>query len=469
MQKDAQKNFSQLRHSIAIVGRPNVGKSTLFNRLTKKWQSIVEDEPGITRDRLQASVIALGHEFDLIDTGGLNFSANTSVEEQMSAQALYAANHADLILFLLDGRSGLHPIDKDWVSMIRKLNKPTLFLVNKLDSETLEEKNLNEFYELGISGLLAISAEKKRGLTALVKKILEALKLSVDETHQKLLQNPHKTEQLIFSKSLEEEGASRSLKLAIIGRPNVGKSTLLNSILGEERSLVDPHPGTTRDPIRTLFSVKNKSYELVDTAGIRRRAKTKTRVEKFSVMAALKIIDHSDLSLLLIDGEIGPTEQDAHVAGYAFEKQKALLLVVNKWDLAQEKFSQNDFFHRMEFKMNFLNYCPVIFISAKTGKNVSKIFSLIEDMERQLKFEIKTSALNKAFEGIVEHHPLPTYGGREIKMFYVTQVGTLPPSFVIFCTEPAHVHFSYKRYLINALKQAFDLSNVPIRLIFKKR
>lgn len=469
MQEDVKKNLSTRRHLVAIVGRPNVGKSTLFNRLTKRWQSIVEDEPGITRDRLQASVTALGHELDLVDTGGLNFSAQTSVEEKMSAQALSAAHHADLILFLLDGRSGLHPIDKDWVTLIRKLNKPTLFLVNKLDSEGLEEQNLNEFYELGVSDLLAISAEKKRGLTNLVEEILKALQLPIDASHQKLLRNPHKTEQLIFSKPLGEEGACRSLKLAIIGRPNVGKSTLLNSILGEERSLVDDKPGTTRDPIRTSFSVHDRSYALVDTAGIRRRAKTKTRVEKFSVMAALKAIDESDLSLLLIDGETGPTEQDAHVAGYAFEKQRALLLIVNKWDLGQEKFSQDDFFQRLELKMNFLNYCPVIFISAKTGKNVSKIFPLIKDMEKQLNFEVKTSALNKAFENIVEHHPLPTYCGREIKMFYATQVATVPPSFVIFCTAPNHVHFTYKRYLINALKQAFDLPNIPVRLIFKKR
>lgn len=464
---------------IAIVGRPNVGKSTLFNRLTKKWQSIVEDLPGITRDRLTARFVAFGHELELMDTGGLNFDPQSLVEKKMSAQAMKGVGEADVILFMMDGRAGLNPVDHEWADTIRRIGKPTIYLVNKIDSEMLEAQS-GEFYELGVP-IFTISAEKQRNLIELSQKILGLLKLPVNVDYDSMLKNPHKRDHVIGKKSqqkvvvteelsedIEIDLAALSLNIAIIGRPNVGKSTLLNAILGEERCVVDDVPGTTRDPIHTDFVYNGKNYRLVDTAGIRRHAKTKSRVEKFSVMSALHVIDQAHMVLLIIDGTEGPTEQDAHVAGYAFEKQKAIIVVVNKWDEGSKKYKVPEFADRLEFKMNYLNYCPVLYISAKTRKNMPKIFTVIETLREQYFRRVKTGELNRAFAEIIDHHPLPSFHGRDIRMKYATQVALAPPSFAIFCTDPAHVHFSYKRYLTNAFREYFDLQQVPVRVVFKK-
>lgn len=473
--------------TIAIVGRPNVGKSTIFNRLTGKWQSIVEDRPGITRDRLYGQIQVYGHILNLMDTGGLNLSPKDKLEKKMSIQATRGIEEADLILFVMDGRDGVTPMDEEWIHRTRKINKPKLFIVNKIDNSKLE-KRVHQFHELGIDPIVAMSAEKKKNFLDLGKAILEILNLPIQKKYLSIEKNPHKVHTLVGpykpdkpkkkkQEELSEEEIEKQIqdsiqkdfKIAIIGRPNVGKSTLLNAILDEDRSIVDDTPGTTRDPIHSYLQVNGKPYCLIDTAGIRKRAKTKERVEKFSVVASLKEIDQADLVLLLIDGEVGPTEQDAHVAGYAYEKQKAMIIIVNKWDLGTEKYTREFFEGRMELKMNFLKIFPVLYISAKTKKNLKKIFPVIEQIREQYEYKVKTSHLNDAFKEIVDHHPLPTYKGQNIKMFYVTQGGVKPPTFIVFCNQPKHVHFSYKRYLQNAIREMFGLDNIPIRIVFKQR
>lgn len=469
-------NSQDKPHLIAIVGRPNVGKSTLFNRLTGKWQAIVEDRPGITRDRLYGEFSVFNHRFRIMDTGGLNLDPKSLIEKKMSAQAEKGIVEADVILFLMDGRAGPTPLDRAWVDKLRKIRKPKIFVINKIDSTSLDVK-VQEFFELGIHPLVVISAEKQRNFSGLSDAILKTLKLEANdvlESESVIDEAPPANDEIKSDDNSEESKvkvpkALANPKIAIIGRPNVGKSTLLNAILDEDRSIVDDAPGTTRDPIHTDFERDGVKYRIIDTAGIRKRAKTVERVEKFSVVNALSVIEAADIVLLVIDGNIGPTEQDAHVAGFAFEKQKAIVLVVNKWDEGAKKFSREEFKEKLELKMNYLNYCPLIFISAKNGKNLPKVFEAVESIRKQYDIDIKTGELNRTFQFIVDHHPLPTFRGRDIKMFYATQIGARPPSFMIFCTEPAHVHFTYKRYLINAMRETFGLESVPVRLIFRKR
>lgn len=438
---------------IAIVGRPNVGKSTLFNRLGCKWSSIVEDRPGITRDRIMTEADIGGHTFQIMDTGGLQTETETNVERKMSDQAWIGIQQSDLILFLMDGRAGLTTMDREWIKKLRRIDKPKVFVVNKLDSPSLDV-NMQEFYELGLESLIVFSAEKQRNFSGLHEAILEKLGL----------------EDLSGIESEENsEEEEKELAIAIIGRPNVGKSTLLNSLLNEERCIVDNNPGTTRDAIHSYVTYRDREYKFIDTAGIRKRARTKERVEKFSVMQSLKVIEDADLVLLLIDGSEGPTEQDAHVAGFAHEHGKAMVVLVNKWDVGKEEYSREDFQSKMEYKMNFLNAYPALYISAKTGKNLDKVFGLIEKIRAQFERKVGTSELNKAFEQIVEHHPLPIHKGQQIKMYYATQIHQRPPTFAVFCNYPKSVHFSYRRYLSNSLREIFGFTEVPVRIAFKAR
>lgn len=449
------KRKTNKMYTVAIVGRPNVGKSTLFNRLGKRWNSIVEDRPGITRDRLFTEAEICGHSFQIMDTGGLQEEAPTDVEKKMSEQAWRGIQESDLILFMMDGRTGITGMDREWIRKLRKLGKPTVFVVNKLDDPTLDG-NLQEFYAIGAEDLIAFSAEKQRNVSGLHEAILG--KLGLEDLSSKV-------------QEVEEEAEAEHdvLSLAIVGRPNVGKSTLLNAMLNEERCIVDNNPGTTRDAIHSYVEFSGKTYRFVDTAGVRKRAKTTERVEKFSVMQSLKAIDEADVVLLVMDGVVGPTEQDAHVAGYAHEKGKVIVILVNKWDEGKDKFSREQFMHQMEYKMNFLTAYPVLFISAKTGKNLDKIFALIENIRTQFDRKISTAELNRAFEHIVEHHPLPIYKGQQLKMYYATQVHHRPPTFVVFCNYPKNVHFSYRRYLANAIREIFKYDDVPVRVIFKAR
>lgn len=457
------------KYTIAIVGRPNVGKSTLFNRLTGRWRAIVEDKPGITRDRLYANFAIFHHEFQIMDTGGLTLSAKTKIEKKMSAQAEQGIADADVILFLMDGREGVTSLDQAWVAKLRKIKKPKIYVVNKIDSTNLDPK-VNDFHELNVDPLVVISAEKQRNFSGLSQAILKALDLPLTDAgkHTGLPIPDLNVGADPSVRPLEKATVPLAeMNIAIIGRPNVGKSTLLNAILDEERSIVDDVPGTTRDPIHTYFTHAGKDYCIIDTAGIRKRAKTVERVEKFSVVNALTVIDQAHMVLLVIDGALGPSDQDAHVAGYAFEKQKAIIVVVNKWDEGSTQFTREEFKEKLELKMNFLNYCPVIFISAKTRKNLDHVFKAIESLRVQYEMSVKTGELNRVFAHMIDHHPLPTYKSKDIKMFYATQVGVRPPCFMVFCSEPDHVHFTYKRYLINSLREQFALHEVPIRLLFR--
>jgi GTP-binding protein len=437
---------------IAIVGRPNVGKSTLFNRLAGRWGAIVEDRPGITRDRLCAEMEIYGRSFRLMDTGGLALKPKSALEKKISAQALAGLKTADLILFMMDGREGILPADEEWVRVLRKLKTPKIYLVNKLDDQA-REAQAQDCFSLGVSPVIPISAETRRGFTALSEAILATLGPASAADGPGLL----------------PRGETRPFSLAIIGRPNVGKSTLLNAILGEERSIVHDEPGTTRDPINTTVDWDGETYRIIDTAGIRRHAKSTERVEKFSILAAKRMIDESDLALLVLDGAEGPVAQDAVVAGYAFEKQKAIIVVVNKWDEGAKKFKREEFEGRLELKMNYLAYAPVLYVSAKTRKNLGKILTAVRGLRCEYDTTVRTSELNRAFEHIVDHHPLPVFQGKSIRLYYATQGGTRPPTFLIYASDPRHIHFSYTRYVINALRETFGIRHVPIRIIYKAK
>lgn len=452
---------------VALVGRPNVGKSTLFNRLTRSWQAIVEDRPGITRDRLLAKARIGDHDVTLMDTGGLELTPQDLVEKKMSEQAWRGIESADLIVFLFDGRAGLTAMDEEWVRRLRKINTPKIFVVNKLDEHAQEHK-MADFFGLGLDPLVGISAEHERGFAELYNQISGNLQIIQPVTVEKPAPLPFETDD-VEEGELSDDRPEPPFKMAIIGRPNVGKSTLLNAFLQDERSITDDTPGTTRDPIDVIIPFGDKSYHIIDTAGIRKRAKSRERVEKFSIVKSRAVIEEADVVLLLIDGHEGPTVQDAHVAGLAFEKAKALIMIINKWDAGKEKWTREYLEERLELKMNFLSQVPMLYVSAKTGKNIERIFPLVERMRDQLERRISTSALNKAFEHIITHHPLPVYKGQQIKMFYATQGGTRPPTFLVFCNYPKQVHFSYKRYLINALKEIFEFSDVPVRVVFKSR
>ncbi len=459
---------------IAIVGRPNVGKSTLFNRLIRRWRSIVEDRPGITRDRIYGEFNLMGHAFRLVDTGGLESAPKSVVEKKMSAQAEKGIREADLILFVMDGQDGPTEMDREWIRKLYKIPAPKLYLINKIDTPASDDK-AHDFAELALAPLIVFSAEKQRNFSTLGEMILKTLQLEPEEETADEIQarDDANAEALLAEGENWEDYVARiqkrPLKIAILGRPNVGKSTLLNALLDDERSIVDDAPGTTRDPIHSSVFWEGREYVFVDTAGIRKRAKSKERVEKFSIVNALTEMAMADVILLVMDGDEGVADQDAHVAGYAFEKSKPIILLVNKWDLGSVKHAREQVEHDIDFRMAFLNNAPKLYISAKTKKNLGKIFSVIENVKTQMDLHVKTSELNETFAQIVDNHPLPTFRGQNNRMYYASQIGIRPPTFVIMCNEPEHVHFSYRRYLTNALKRAFNMPDIPIRLVFKKR
>ncbi len=431
---------------VAIVGRPNVGKSTLFNRISGGRKAIVWDEPGVTRDRNYSDVEWGEHAFTLIDTGGFEPVSKDPIFAQMREQCELAIDEADVILFIMDGKEGLAPSDREIADILRKLNKPVFFIVNKIDGPKHEERAF-DFYGLGVEPIYSISAEHGYGLNDLMEAVTKTLPRMAEE------------------KSDEEE-----TKVAVIGRPNVGKSSLINRLLGYKRVLVDEVPGTTRDAIDTHFKKDGRRYVLIDTAGIRRKSRISLRLEKYSIVEALRTIDRSDVALLLLDSKEGVTDQDARIGGFIHEKGKGCILIVNKWDLV-DKDSQTMVHYEEEMRENlkYLSYAPILFISALTGQRVRKVLDVVDQVSEQTRKRIPTAQLNKYFGRWVEEFPPPLHRNRIVKMNYITQVSVSPPTFVIYTNIQGDVHFSYERYLMNKMREAFGFEGVSIRLVFRKK
>lgn len=431
---------------VAIVGRPNVGKSTLFNKILGQRKAIVDDFPGVTRDRNYAVVTRYGAPFTMIDTGGFEPVSEERLLVQMREQSQLAVEEADLIIFLLDGRQGLTPADREVAGILRRSNKKILFAVNKIDGSRQEEQMV-DFFALAAEELYPVSAEHGHGVGELIDVVLSKL--------------PH---------SRTAEDIEDMTCLAVIGRPNVGKSSLINKLLGEERMVANPLAGTTRDSIDTPFTYNKKRYLLVDTAGIRRKGKVSAHLEKFSIVQALKAMDRASLVLLVIDAQEGVTDQDVTVAGYAYERGKAILLVVNKWDLVEkDNASMGKFVEKLRLAFKFLPQVPIVFVSAVTGQRVTKIMKEVEIVAEQYSRRASTPELNRMLEDAIRLHQPPIVRGRRMKLFYMTQTGTCPPHFVIFANSAEEVHFSYERYLLNQIRETFNFGGVPLRLSFRAR
>jgi GTP-binding protein len=432
---------------VAIVGRPNVGKSTLFNRLLGRRKAMVDDMPGVTRDRNYASVDRFGTPFILIDTGGFEPETDDRLLQQMREQSLLAMNEADLILFVMDARSGLTPADTEVVEMLRRSSKPVLYLVNKVDGEAQELAAMGEFFALGVDTIYPLSAEHNRGVGDMVDALLELLPLQ----------------------KTEEKGEDIP-RIAVVGRPNVGKSSLVNRLLGFERVVANPTPGTTRDAVDTTFTWHGQRFTLVDTAGIRRKGKTTEKIEKYSVVDSLRNIERSDLALMVIDAEEGLTEQDARIAGYVQDAGRACIIVVNKWDaVAKDNSTMGAYVARIRDALRFVSFSPVVFVSARTGQRTGKIMEEVDRVMEQYRRRVSTADLNRVFSEAIASHHAPLHQGRRVKFYFATQVATSPPAFVVFTNRPDGVHPSYERYLINRFREAFGFDGVPLHLMFRGR
>ncbi len=431
---------------VAIVGRPNVGKSTLFNRILGRRMAIVENVPGVTRDRNYAEVSRYEKRFTLIDTGGFEPASKDPLLAQMREQSQLAMEEADIILFLMDGREGLNPADKEVAHMLRQVDKPVLFVVNKVDGPA-QEAALGEFYALGVDEMHAVSAEHRLGMGDLVDEILD----------------------LLPDQDLADEDVTET-RLAIIGRPNVGKSSLVNRMLGFERVVANPTAGTTRDSVDTPFNYNQRRYVLIDTAGIRRKGRVSQKLEKYSVILALKAMDRAHIALVVIDAEEGITDQDLTIAGYAHDRGRAVILVVNKWDLVKkDNATMGDYIKDVRGKFRFLPDSPIHFVSALTGQRISKIMADVEMVSDEFNRKVPTPQLNRMLKDAEYNHQPPLYRGKRLKFFYVTQTAVRPPTFVIFVNKADGVHFSYERYLMNCMRQAFGFTACPIRLKFSDR
>lgn len=444
---------------VAIIGRPNVGKSTLFNRLLGARKAIVDNLPGVTRDRNYAQAQWSGRPYLLVDTGGIETVSGGKLEESVHAQSRVALAEADAVIFLLDGKAGLNPLDREVVDSLRKTSKPVFFAVNKLDSQRRSE-NLFEFYSLGLEPLYSISAEHGLGITELL-----------DDVVRRFPQTD-KVEEIADDAQdrLEEDVTEEPLRVAVVGRPNVGKSTLINRLLGFERSVVDATPGTTRDALDTPFNLQGERSILVDTAGIRRKARIDDRVERFSVNRSLRTVDEGDLIIHVIDGMENVTDQDAQILSYACQRGKAVLLAVNKWDLVAQTGADVDGYRdEVYYRLSFLDYAPVCFISAATGHGVRKMQETAALVLKAYRRKISTSQVNQALHRIVEAHSVPLYQGRAVKFYYGTQTGSRPPAFMLFVNLPQGVPESYRRYLTHQLREQLGLDYAPIKLILRAR
>jgi GTP-binding protein len=430
---------------VALVGAPNVGKSTLFNRLIKRKKAVVDDQPGVTRDRNYQELSWEGKSLTLVDTGGFEWDHHSPLGEGMQEQIEVALEEADLIVFVGDGKAGLTPTDEMVMERLRRTAKPVIYTVNKIDHAGREDI-LGEFYRLGIESLLPVSALHGLGVV---------------ELEEQIARHIPRTEETAPSEEV--------LSLAVIGRPNVGKSSLVNALLGEDRVMVSPVPGTTRDAIDTPFVFQGQKYLLIDTAGIRRKARVSLRLEKYCVLEAIRTLDRCDLAVMLLDAQDQVTEQDARIAGLAFEKGRAVLIGVNKWDLIAKTVKKNAFLEELRYQLKYLAFAPFIPLSAQTGYGLGHLMKTARKVYLQYTQRVGTGQVNQALKKILAGHSLPLMGGQRVKIFYGTQVGVKPPTFVFFVNYPEKVHFSYQRYLVNQLRKEFRLDSTPIRVYFRKR
>lgn len=431
---------------IAIVGRPNVGKSTLFNRLTRKRDALVDDIPGVTRDRLYATVEWNGKSFVLIDTGGFDSLGEERLSVEVTRQVEIAIEEADLVILLLDGKAGLTMGDEELYLLLKRSDKKVLCAVNKIDGPEHEGQSL-EFYSLGMDRVFPISTAHGYGIGSLMDQVNADLPS---------IEGPR-----------VEEGRRG---IAIIGRPNVGKSSLINRIIGSERLIVSEQPGTTRDAVDISFDRRGEPYLLIDTAGIRRRTRVKERVEIFSTIKALKAISRCHIALILLDAQEGICEQDARICGYALDRGCGIILGLNKWDLVKTNPSRiRSMGNAIERQLAFISFAPRLYISALTGEGVSKLFPVIDRLWKQLNTRIPTPALNKALKNAVGRHPPPQSRGKELKLLYATQVSVHPPTIIIFVNRSDHVRRAYERYLINQFKAQLGLDLIPLKIVFRER
>lgn len=430
---------------VAIVGRANVGKSTIFNRIVGQRISIVEDVAGVTRDRIYAKASWLTKEFRLIDTGGIELE-NASFTDQITMQAQIAIEEADVIVFVVNGREGVTREDEYVARLLQRSKKPVVLAVNKIDDGDFKNE-IYEFYNLGIGDPIAVSGSHGIGIGDLLDEVIH---------------------QLEFVE--EEEVIEDEIKFSIIGRPNVGKSSLTNALLGQQRVIVSDIEGTTRDAIDTAFEKDGQKYRVIDTAGMRKKGKIYENVEKYSILRALSAIEKSDVVLFVIDGESGVREQDKHVAGYGHEAGKGMIIVYNKWDLVEkDEKTMSKIEKELRTQFKYLDYAPIVFVSAKTRQKVDQIFPLINTVYEASNKRVQTSVLNDVLIDAQLMNPTTTFNNGRLKIYYANQVAVAPPTFVLFVNDPNYMHFSYKRYLENRLREAFGFEGTPIHIICRKR
>ncbi|GHN35111.1 ribosome biogenesis GTPase Der [Lactobacillus delbrueckii] len=429
---------------VAIVGRPNVGKSTLFNRIINERVAIVEDRPGVTRDRNYARASWMGHQFSIIDTGGITWEDST-IDEEIRAQAEIAIEEADVIVMLADVSQGVTSLDERIAHLLYRADKPVLLAVNKADNPE-QRTDIYDFYSLGLGDPIPVSGSHGTGIGDLLDEVVKNFPADAEKT---------------------EEGV---ISFSVIGRPNVGKSSIINRLLGEERVIVANEEGTTRDAIDTPFVKDGTKFRVVDTAGIRRRGKVYEKTEKYSVMRAMSAMERSDVAILVLDASTGIREQDKHVAGYAHEAGLGMIIAVNKWDLPKKDSSSGkDFEAVIREEFSYLDYAPIVFVSAKTGKNIEQLPKMVKEVYENKNQRIQSSVLNDLLLEASRLVPAPMVKGKRLRVYYMTQVKTNPPTFVVFCNDPELMHFSYQRFLINQLRENFDFTGTPIKILPRKR
>ena len=435
-----------MKYTVAIVGRPNVGKSTLFNKLVGDRLSIVKDEPGVTRDRLYREMEWLGNKFLLVDTGGLEPRTQDFMMSKIKKQAQVAIDEADVIIFLVDGKAGITGLDEDVATILRKQDKKVIVAVNKIDNYMKEQENIFEFYGLGFEEVIGISGEHKTNLGDLLDAVVEKF----DDKNTKEI--------------------SEGLSIAILGRPNAGKSSLLNKLLNKERSIVSDIAGTTRDTIDSALKYDGEMYTLIDTAGIRRKSKVEDDIEYYSVLRAMKAIKRADVCVLMLDATELLTDQDKRIAGMIYDERKPIIIAINKWDLIEKNDnSVKEFKELVKADLAFLDYAPIVTISALTGKRTLNILEQAKFINEEYHKKVSTGILNQILAEIVAQNPVPTRKGRAVKLNYATQISQAPPKFVFFANNPELIHFSYKRYIENKLREYFGFEGCPIDIIFNKK